>query len=154
MFRSIIDRFLANAAAPLGAALAVGLFFAAPVQAAPSTITLTMPCDGYTLSGTAPNQTLTCVVLTAPSGCSIQGPTTGTINSSIALTAACSGGGAATQWTWTGGHCQGVATQSCTGTETQAGPVTYNVVAGNQEGNAAMASSTVTWSAQSGPPSG
>jgi len=139
MFRTAASK-AAALLAPL--ALASG-FLAAPVQAASVQLSVST-CDSFSLSGQAPNQVLTCVVSNAPTGCTIQGPTTGTINTPITLTAQCATG-APTSWAWTGGNCQGVATQSCSANSASATPVTYNVTPSNGIGAGNTASSTVTW---------
>ncbi len=139
MIRSLVLRVSA-----LLASVAMALaFVSAPVHAASVTLSVA-PCDSFTLTGTPPNQTLNCVVSSAPSGCSIQGPTSGTVGTPITLTTVCAQG-VPNAWAWTGGHCQGVTTQSCTGTEGSVGNVTYNVVASNAFGPAPTASTTVSW---------
>ena len=75
MIRSLILR---TSAALASAALAFA-FVASPVHAATFTFSDTN-CDSFSVGGTIPNQTLTCIVSNAPSGCTISGPTTGTIN--------------------------------------------------------------------------
>ncbi|TMH33111.1 MAG: hypothetical protein E6H66_12850 [Betaproteobacteria bacterium] len=145
MKHSLLDHVVAKAATLLaGASMAFSFFVAAPVHAAQVTLSVSS-CDSFTLSGTAPNQTLTCVVSAAPANCSIQGPSAGSVGSPITLNAVC-GSGAPTQWSWTGGHCQGVTTQSCTGTETNVGSVTYGMTASNGIGSAPAASTSVSWS--------
>lgn len=119
-------------------------FVAVPVHAGTVTLNDTN-CDSFTLSGTAPNQTLNCIVSNPPSGCTISGPATGTINSPITLTATCATG-SANAWLWTGGNCQGVTTQSCAANSGSAGPVAYSVIPRNNIGAGNTANTTVTWS--------
>jgi hypothetical protein len=89
-------------------------------------------CDSFTLTGTAGNQTLNCVISNAPTGCQIQGPTTGTNGNTITLTGVCATG-SPTTWAWSGGNCQGNTTQSCQATGSNA-TVNYSVVISNAIG--------------------
>ena len=135
----------------------------APVGAAAG-IALSIPtCDSFTLTGTAPNQVLTCVTGTppppptpgstaAPSGCTLTpSQTPVTAGASLTLTASCSGGGAPTSWSWTGAG----ASQSTLGpsqflfaSETS----TYTVTPSNSGGSGNTASTTVTVSTSGGTP--
>jgi hypothetical protein len=142
MIRSLI---LKSSAALACAAMA--LAFVQPVQAASFSFS-DSNCDSFTLGGTIPNQTLTCVVSNAPSGCSISGPNTGTTGTPITLTSTCATG-SANQWAWTGGtagNCQGLTSQSCQASSTSSGTVTYTVTARNAVGAAPPSSITVNWS--------
>ena len=123
---------------------------AVTAQAANITISASN-CASYTVG--APDQngnvTLTCVPAngTGPlTGCSIQGSAAGTIGNSDNLTAVCSGGAPATNWTWSGGSCSNVTQQSCSANESNAGQVTYSVVIRNGAGADANPSLPVTWS--------
>jgi hypothetical protein len=146
--------------AAAGAILA-GACLLAPVathaQAAPS-LTLSIPSctGGFTLTGTPPNQTLNCVTGSGvPTGCSIQGPVNASVGSPVTLTAACSGGGAPTGFSWTGGSCNGVTTNPCSANEGSAGQVTYTVAISNASGAATSSPNwTVTWASGSVAPSG
>jgi hypothetical protein len=89
-----------------------------------------------------------------PSGCSVTGPTTGSVGQSITLGVSCTSGGAPTGWQWGGGHCAGVATATCAGTESSAGAVTYTVIPSNSSGAGAQVSKQVTWSVGAVAPSG
>jgi hypothetical protein len=102
-------------------------------------------CDSFSLSGPAGNQVLTCVVSNAPSGCSIQGPSTGTNGVAITLTAVCSSG-SPTSYAWTGGNCQGTGNQSCQAIGNNA-TVTYGVTPSNGIGPGNTATKQVVWSA-------
>ena len=144
----------------VGAMLAVAAF-SLPIPATAqtgSTVTFTNPnCTGYALTGTPPNQTLTCITGSGiPTNCTINGPTTGTWGTAITLTSSCTGGGAATSWVWTGGTCAGVTTQSCSAIESVATSRTYTVTASNGSGAGNLATTTVTWSqgGSAGVPSG
>ena len=123
---------------------------AVTAQAANITISASN-CASYSVG--APDQngnvTLTCVPAngTGPlTGCSIQGSAAGTIGSNDPLTAVCSGGAPATNWTWSGGSCANVTQQSCSANESGAGPVTYSVAIHNGAGADANPSLQVTWS--------
>jgi hypothetical protein len=62
------------------------------------------------------------------------------------LTAVCSGGAPATNWTWSGGNCAGLTSQSCPALENAATTQTYSVVIHNGAGADANPSLQVTWS--------
>ncbi|MEP7098605.1 MAG: hypothetical protein ABI748_13165 [Dokdonella sp.] len=141
----------------VGAVLTVGTL-ALSTSANAQSITFNNPnCSGYSLTGQAPNQTLTCITGSgAPSGCQITGPTAGTFGTPITLTSSCTGGGAATNWSWNGGNCTGVTTQSCSAVETSQTSRTYTVTASNGSGAGNLATQIVTWGqgGGSGVPSG
>ena len=123
-------------------------FFSCALAATAGSITLSdSNCDSFSLSGSPGNQTLTCVVSNAPTGCSIQGPSTGTNNVAITLTAVCSTG-SPTTWAWSGGNCAGITTQSCQATANNA-TVNYSVVISNGigPGSPNPATKQVVWSA-------
>ncbi len=147
----MIRSLLRQALGPLAGAALAGL---AVIPAQGAQITLSdSSCDSFSLSGAAPNQTLTCVVSNAPTGCSISGPSTGTVGTPITLTAVCQSG-SANGWTWTGGSCVGVTTQSCAASDSL-GQTTYQVTPRNAIGNGNQASLLVTWSnTPPAPPSG
>ncbi|HEY2970332.1 MAG TPA: hypothetical protein VGK75_18415 [Casimicrobiaceae bacterium] len=111
-------------------ALAVGITVLplTPVQGATFTFS-NANCSSFTLvdNGNG-NSTLNCVV-SAPPVCTVTGPTTGTLNNAITLTASCSP--AATSWTWTAGNCAGVTTQTCSAVESTAVTRTYTVAGTN-----------------------
>ena len=163
MTRSLIQSVFAatqarRAVLALSATLAVAML-AVPLSASAqtgSTVTFTNPnCTGYALTGTPPNQTLTCITGSGPpTGCQITGPTAGTVGTTITLTSACTGGGAATSWVWTGGTCQGITTQSCAAVEATALTRTYTVTASNGSGaGTPVASQNVVWGSGGGGPS-
>ena len=86
-----MNRSLFRATASTCAAAALTFTFLAvpassPSQAASLTIS-DSNCDSFTLTGTAPNQTLNCIVSSVPV-CTVTGPTTGTINNSSVNVAA------------------------------------------------------------------
>jgi len=140
MTRSLILR----TSAALASAAMVLAFAASPVHAANITLN-DSNCDSFALSGTAPNQTLSCIVSNAPSGCTISGPTSGTINIPITLTATCATG-SPNSWAWTGGNCNGQTTQSCAANSASVAQVPYSVAARNNIGAGNTANTTVTWS--------
>ena len=140
MIRSLILR----TSAALASAAMVFAFAASPVHAANVTLN-DSNCDSFSLSGTAPNQTLNCIVSNAPSGCTISGPTSGTVNTPITLTATCATG-SPNAWTWTGGNCDGQTTQSCAANSASVTQVSYSVIPRNNIGAGNTASTTVTWS--------
>jgi hypothetical protein len=139
MIRSLILR----TSAVLASVAMVLAFAASPVHAANITLN-DSNCDSFALSGTAPNQSLTCVVSNAPSGCTISGPTSGTVNTPITLTATCATG-SPNAWAWTGGNCNGQTTQSCAANSASVGQVAYSVSARNNIGAGNTANTTVDW---------
>ena len=139
MMRSLILR----TSAALASAAMVIAFAASPVHAATFTLN-DSNCDSFALSGTAPNQTLSCIVSNAPSGCTISGPTSGAINVPITLTATCATG-SPNAWTWTGGNCAGQTTQSCAANSASVAQVAYSVTARNNIGSGNTATTTVNW---------
>ena len=123
-------------------------FFSCALAAHAGSITLSdTNCDSFTLTGPAGNQTLTCVVSNAPTGCSIQGPGTGTNGGQVTLTAVCSTG-SPTTFAWSGGNCQGVITQSCQASDSNV-TRNYSVVISNAigPGSPNPATKSVVWSA-------
>jgi hypothetical protein len=95
-----------------------------------------MNCDSLTLTGTPPNQVLTCNIGSAPpGGCSIQGATTGLINTPTTLTAVCSSGTTPFTFAWSGGSAANCGNaQACAVTETSTGTVPYSVAISNAQG--------------------
>lgn len=108
-------------------------------------------CSDFALGGTPGNRTLTCLV-SSPPVCTVTGPTTGTINNPITLTASCSP--ASTSWAWTGGGC--TTGQICTDTQTVTGTVNYRVTGTNGAGTGPQSAAyPVVWSSTPPPlPSG
>ena len=117
--------------------------------------TFTMNCDSLTLTGTPPNQVLTCNIGSAPpSGCSIQGPSSGVINTAITLSAVCTAGTAPLTYAWSGGAASCGNQQQCNITETASGSPTYTVAISNPQGSASPSpTKQVTWSNTVAPPS-
>lgn len=122
-------------------------FFSYALAAHAGSITLSdANCDSFTLTGSPGNQTLSCVVSNAPTGCSIQGPSTGTNNNAITLTAVCATG-SPTTYAWSGGNCAGIGTQSCSAVDSNA-TRNYSVVISNAigPGTPNPATKSVVWS--------
>jgi hypothetical protein len=136
-------------------AFAGAAFFSFALAANAGGITLNdSNCDSFSLSGPPGSQVLTCVVSNAPTGCSIQGPTTGTNGQAVTLTAICSTG-SPTTYAWSGGNCQGLGTQSCQAVDTNV-TRSYSVVISNAigPGSPNPATKQVVWSnALPAPPS-
>jgi hypothetical protein len=106
-------------------------------------------CDSFTLTGTAPNQTLNCIVSNPPT-CTVTGSNTAQINTNLTLTASCSP--AATSYVWTG--CSSTSS-TCQDNQSASGNVTYTVKGSN--GNGAGQTSpdfVVNWSNTVVAPSG
>jgi hypothetical protein len=95
-----------------------------------------MNCDSLTLTGSPPNQVLTCNIGSAPpGGCSIQGATTGLVNTPTTLTAVCSTGTTPFTFAWSGGSAANCGNaQACAVTESSTGTVTYSVAISNAQG--------------------
>jgi hypothetical protein len=145
-WESMMNRLFARWAALVGTAATLALTSAGAF--AQATITLSdNNCLSFSLTGTPPNQVLTCNQSSTPL-CTISGPAAGTIGSPITLTTiACVP--AATTYAWTGGNCNGITTKNCTdpGTGyTNQQPVAYTVTGTNAAG-AGPPSNTVnvTW---------
>ncbi len=122
-------------------------FFSCALAAQAGGITLNdSNCDSFSLTGSPGNQTLTCVVSNAPTGCSIQGPSTATNGSHITLTAVCSTG-SPTTFAWSGGNCANNTSQSCDATDSNATRA-YSVVISNAigPGSPNPATKSVVWS--------
>jgi len=149
-----MNRPLFRAAASTLAAAALTLVLLAVPASSPSqaaSLSISDPnCDSFTLTGTAPNQTLNCIVSSVPS-CTVGGPTSGQLGSAIALTASCSP--AATSYAWTGGTC--TTGQTCNDTQTVPGTMTYKVTGANNVGpGGPSAGHDVSWSNTVVAPSG
>src|SRR6266705_392845 len=124
MIRSLVIRASAALASAAMASVVSVAFIAAPSYAANIHLS-DSNCDSFTLTGSPPDQVLTCVVSNAPTGCTIVGPTSGTINVPITLTAQCATG-SPSAWTWSGGNCANVTTQSCSAVSSSATQITYS----------------------------
>jgi len=139
--------FSTPASVPLAALAGIVLIcLSAPATAA--TVTHTNPnCSSFALSGTPPNQTLTCV--TAGAGAPVCAPTASpaspAVGQSVTITANCSNGPIANGYVWTGAACAGLTGATCTVTKSRAMSVTYSVSASNASGAGSAAQITITW---------
>lgn len=130
------------ARALLGVAAACALLLGTPARGA---LTIDGGSGCPTWNWNAQTQTLTCSSGGPPPAClSISGATSGAVNTPVTLTANCSG---ATSWTWTGGNCTGVTTQSCAAVSATTGDAFYMVSAVSGGTSGAPAGYTVTWGA-------
>jgi hypothetical protein len=122
--------------------------YAPLVAAAGASVTLVdSNCDSFVLSGPPGNQTLACVVSTAPVCTISPADAHGQVNTPVNLTANCTG--AANDWTWGGGNCAGLKTQTCPANSQTAATVVYTVIGTNTQNNfgpSPLASTTVIWS--------
>ena len=106
-----------------------------------------MNCDSLTLTGTPPNQVLTCNIGSAPpGGCSIQGSTNGVIGTPVTLTAVCSSGTTPFTYSWSGGSAGNCGnTQACSVSDSAT--TTYSVAVSNAQGAFTPSpTKTITWS--------
>jgi hypothetical protein len=131
-------------------AIAGGAIAAAVPFATGATLTYTnLACTSYTLSGTAPNQTLTCVTSgggaggTVPTCAPTAKPSSPAIGQSTTISANCDS--SPTSWAWSGGGCLGITSPTCTVVKSKAVGVTYSVQATNASGTGNTASITVLW---------
>jgi hypothetical protein len=103
-------------------------------------------CTSFALSGTAPNQTLTCVTSgggSAPVCVPTAKPLAPAALQSTTISANCSGG--PSSYVWTGAACAGITASACTVTKSKAMSVTFTVQASNAAGQGSPAQITVTW---------
>ena len=136
-------------------AMAGGATAAAVPFASGATLSYTgSACSNFTVSGTAPNQTVTCVTSgggggggggggTAPTCAPTAKPSSPAIGQSTTITANCDG--SPTSYIWTGTGCSGVTTSACTVTKSMAKTMTFSVQAGNASGMGSPATISVTW---------
>jgi len=106
-----------------------------------------MNCDSMSLTGTAPNQVLTCNIGSAPpGGCSIQGSTNGLIGTPVTLTAVCSSGTTPFTFAWSGGSAANCGnTQACSVSDNAT--TTYTVAISNAQGAFTPSpTKTINWS--------
>ena len=129
-----------------GAAAAV-FVFSPKVPAA--TFTYTNPgCTSFTISGTPPTQTVTCVSSGgggggAPTCAPTANPPSPAINTQTTISANCSN--SPTSYLWTGGTCGGTTAATCKVSKSKAITITYGVTATNAAGTSPVAQIAVTW---------
>jgi hypothetical protein len=93
-----------------------------------------MNCDSLTLSGTPPNQILTCNIGSAPpGGCSISGASTGLIGTPTTLTAVCTTGTTPFTFAWSGGSTANCGNAMACAVSDSA-TTTYSVAISNAQG--------------------
>ena len=135
-------------------AMAGGAIAAAVPFATGATFSYTgSACSSFTLSGTAPNQTVTCVTSggggggggggTTPTCAPTAKPSSPAIGQSTTITANCNG--SPTSYVWTGTGCLGITTSACTVTKGAAKSVIFSVQGSNGVGTGNAATITVTW---------
>ena len=143
-------RFWLQSPSPLVAVSAVATIFMS-VGATAATVNYTNPnCSSFAVSGTPPNQTVTCVTGGGGGGgVPVCAPTATTaspaIGQSTTISANCSNGPSANGYVWTGGTCAGLTGSTCTVTKTRAVSITYSVSASNASGTGSAAQITITW---------
>ena len=140
---------------PLGRSTAICLVAAAAAllvlspKAPAATFTYTNPsCTSFTISGTPPTQTVTCVTSGGggggvPTCAPTANPASPAINTSTTISANCSN--SPTSYLWTGGTCAGSTGATCSVNKGRTTTVTYSVTATNAAGTSAVAQISVTW---------
>jgi hypothetical protein len=114
-----------------------------------ATLSYTNPsCTSFTLSGTPPTQTVTCVSSGGggngvPTCAPAASPASPAINTQTTISANCSN--SPTSYLWSGGACGGTTAATCSVTRSRTGTVTYSVTATNASGTSAVAQISVTW---------
>jgi len=119
-----------------------------PPAATPATVTYTSSvCTSFVVSGTPPNQTVTCsgggTVPTCNPTANPPSPATG---QATTITANCSNQPLSNGYVWTGAACVGLTGDTCNVTgKTKRTSITYTVSASNAAGTGPPASITVSW---------
>jgi hypothetical protein len=134
----------------------LALAFALPSVSSAATLTFTSPnCADFTVTSNNGNVTLNCVPVStgsgAPSGCSLSA-STNTLplgGGNVTLTASCSGGGAPTNFSWTGGNVA-ASTTSAQQTVNVTSSTTFSVTPSNGSGQGNTAQQTVSVSTTTG----
>jgi hypothetical protein len=141
-------RFSLRSSSRLAVILAIATSpICAPATAATVTYT-NSSCSSFVISGTPPNQTVTCV---AGSGGGVPvctptaNPAAPAIGQSTTISANCSNSPNANGYTWTGGTCAGLTGSTCTVIKTRPMSITYAVSASNASGTGSAAQITITW---------
>lgn len=144
--RTILAPWRAAAVLLVAAALALA---ALPRPATGASVTYTSPsCTSFVVSGTPPNQTVTCsggssngVPVCAPTA----NPASPLPGTTTTISANCSNNPTANSYSWTGGACTLSAGPTCIVGKSRATSVAYTVKASNASGTGAAAGITVTW---------
>ncbi|HTR59183.1 MAG TPA: putative Ig domain-containing protein, partial [Casimicrobiaceae bacterium] len=104
-------------------------------------------CTNYVLSGTPPNQTLTCASgSNSPPVCApTANPPAPNARQSTTISANCSNQPSPNAYMWTGSGCTAVTTESCTVSQFLRRTITFSVRASNAAGQGPPAQITVTW---------
>ena len=138
------------------AAFGLALALVMPAVSSAATLQFTNPnCSDFQVSSSSNGVvTLNCVLITAPV-CTLTAATPNpVINSTLNLTAACTGNTSGYTYTWSGGGTAKCNTSTCTDSQSVAGPVTYTVYATGGGSQGPPATATVAWVNQaSAPPS-
>ena len=119
-----------------------------PASSGPAQLSISdAACTSYVLSGTPPNQTLTCVSgsSSTPVCAPTANPAAPNARQSTTISANCSNQPSPNAYVWTGRGCTAVTTASCTVTQSRSRTVTFSVRASNAAGQGAPAQITVTW---------
>ena len=126
---------------------AAAIAFVSPVATGAGVGYAGSACSSFALSGTPPNQTLTCVSGGGGGATPVCVPTakpaSPAIGASTTISANCSN--APTSYFWTGGACAAITASTCTVSKSKAMSVAYTVQASNPAGPGATAQITVTW---------
>lgn len=138
------------------AAFGLALTLVLPAVSSAATLTFTNAnCSDFQISSSAGgNVSLTCVPVVGPV-CTLQASTPNpVINTTLTLTAACTGGAGGYTYAWTG-LSSACASAVCQDTQATAGSKTYTVTATSGANQGPPASASVTWVTQaSTPPTG
>ncbi|HTS22138.1 MAG TPA: hypothetical protein VMN79_10040 [Casimicrobiaceae bacterium] len=132
----------------LWAVLGIGAALLAwPAKPHAATFTYNSPsCTGFTVSGTAPNQTITCNSTTTgalPTCAPTVDNPSPSGGQTVTVTANCSN--SPTTWVWTGGGCASKTTGSCQITKASRTTVTITVKATNTSGTGSTAQISISW---------
>src|SRR5258706_6950456 len=127
-------------------AMAAALLALSP-RAPAATFTYTNPsCSSFTVSGTPPAQTVTCVSAGGggvPTCAPTANPTAPAVGTPTTISANCSN--QPTAYVWTGGACATITTGSCSVSKSRSGTVTYAVRGVNASGTGTAVQINVTW---------
>jgi len=128
-------------------AAATALLFFSPKAPAASFTYSNPSCTSFTISGTPPTQTITCVSSGGAGGAPTCAPTANpaspAVNTQTIISANCTN--SPTSYLWNGGACAGTIGTTCSVTKSKATTVTYSVTATNAAGTSPAAQISVTW---------